>query len=158
MIRKRDRVVGTLAIWVGALIAMGMMLDRMNSINISMQNAWYYTGSVVTGASSEEAIKILNDLQSLSNDYYTQTQQFVRAEMLTYFPLIVILCMILITAVVVSTYFIWRSVAVPEEVSERIEARKSAAEKPTTSLANLLNEDGELIPEPEQPEQNHRRK
>jgi hypothetical protein len=153
MIRRRDRVVGTLAIWVTMLIAMGMMLDRMNIINISMQNAWYYAGSVVTGASSEEAMRILENLQHISNQYYTQTQQFARAELLNYFPLIIILCIILLAGAVVSTYFIWRSVAVPAEVSERIEARKS--QEATKSLAALLNEDGEIIPEPER---NHRRK
>jgi hypothetical protein len=156
MIRKRDRVVGTLAIWAGALIAMGMTLDRMNFINIQMENAWYYTGSVVTGASSEEAMKILEDVQQISNQYFTQTQQFARAELLAYFPLIVIVCMVLIAAAVISTYFIWRSVVVPVEVSERIEARKSTGEKSTTTLASLLNADGEIIPE--QPEHNHRRK
>lgn len=156
MIRKRDRVVGTLAIWLGAVIALGMMVDRLNIINIQMQNFWYYTGSVVTGGSSEEAMQSLQNLQSINNQIHMQTQQFARAELLQYFPFIAILCLVLIAAAVISTYFIWRTVAVPAEVSERIEARRSTGGKPTTSLATLLNEDGEIIPE--EPERNHRRK
>jgi len=152
MIRKRDRVVGTLAIWIGVLLAMGIMLDRLNIINIQMQNYWYYTGGVVTGTSSEEAMQVLQDLQRINNLYYGETQQFARAELFQYFPLVMLLLILLLVAAVISTYFIWRSVAVPVEVSERIEARRERERENTTSLANLLNEDGEITPET-----NHRR-
>jgi len=156
MVRRRDRVVGTLAIWTAVLVVLGIMLDRLNIINLQMQNFWYYTGSVVTGGSSEEAMEALQSLQNINNQYYGETLKFARAELLNYFPLIIILCAVLITAAVISTYFIWRSVVVPAEVSERIEARKTAERESARPLSALLNEDGEIIP-PE-PEHNHRRK
>lgn len=154
MIRKRDRVVGTLAIWSGTLFALAMIIDRLYIINIQMQNFWYYTGSVVTGGSSEEAMQALQNLQSINNQLFTQVQQVARAELLAYAPLILILCLFLIAAAVISTWFIWRSVAVTPDVSERVEAW-SSSRHPAAPLARLLNDDGEIIPQT--PERNHKR-
>jgi hypothetical protein len=150
MIRKRDRVVGTLAVWIGILIAMGMILDRMNGVATNLQNNWYYGGNVVTGASPEEATRILGALQSMSNDLFLQVRQFTQAELLAYLPYFALLGLILLAGGVLSTLFIWRSVSVPAQISEAIASRMAedvegdGKQSTIQSLANLLDDDGEL--------------
>ena len=146
MIRKRDRVIGTLAIWLGILVVLGMILDRMNGIAFSMLHTWYHAGNVVTGASPEEATRILEAFQALNNDLFIQVRQFTQAEMLAYLPYFVVLAIILLAGGVLSTMFIWRSVAVPTQISEAITAHRAADEEQPTnqSLASLLDDDGEI--------------
>jgi hypothetical protein len=129
-----------------------------------MQNNWYYSGNVVTGASSEEATRILQEIQNVSQGLYNQTQQFAQAEMFHYIPYILLICGILLAGGVISTFFIWRSVIVPTEVSEAIAAgeiqeRKQRRTAPG-SLANLLSDDGELHDSEAEPlpEHNHQEK
>ena len=86
MIRKRERVIGTLLVWIGILIAMGMTLDRMNGIHIWMQNNRYSSGNIVTGASQEEATQLLETLQSINNELFFQVRQFTFTELIPYLP------------------------------------------------------------------------
>ena len=164
MVRKRDRVIGTLLIWIAVLITMGMALGRLTGYPpMFLQNNWYYSGNVVTGASSEEATRILQEIQNVSQELFNEAQQFAQAEVFQYIPYVLLICGILLAGAVISTFFIWRAVLVPTEVSEAIAAgdipdrrRRTAPE----SLAKLLSDDGELhdsASDP-QPERNHQEK
>lgn len=161
MIRKRERVIGTLLVWIGILIAMGMTLDRMNYINIRMQNNYYNSGSVLTGANQQEATQLLETLQIINSELFFQVQAFTRAELTPYLPYFLLICAVLLIGGVLSTYFIWRSVVVPEALSEAIAAQREEDERETSgvrSLANLLDDDGEILtPDADfEPEHNHR--
>jgi hypothetical protein len=158
MVRKRDRVIGTLLVWIGVLISTSMVLDRLNYARLDLQNNWYYTGGVLTGVSSEEANEILQNVQSISTEIYFQTQNFVKAELFTYWPYFLLIIGLLLAAGVVSTLFIWRSVIVPAEVREMIAANDYGESQPARSLATLLDDDGELVPleDDPQPATNHR--
>lgn len=148
MVRKRDRVIGTLAIWVAVLITVSMVIDRMNFARLNMQNNWYYSGSVVVGQDSEAAMQIWQDLQSISSEIFTQTQQIAQAELFNYyFPYILLILGVLLIGAVLSTLFIWRSVIVPAGVSEVVAARnaQSHEREDRTPVASLLDDDGELI-------------
>lgn len=160
MIRKRDRVIGTLAVWIGITLAMGMILDRMNGIAINMLNNWYYAGNVVTGASPEEATQILQAFQTMADGLYRQVRGFAQVELLAYLPYFALLGLLLLVAGVLSTLFIWRSVIVPDQISETIAAGMSEddAQSPKQSLASLLDDDGEIadVDTDFQPVSNHR--
>ena len=161
MVRKRDRVIGTLLIWIGILFTMGMTLDRMSGISITMQNNWYNRGDVVTGASQEEATRLLETLQNINNELFVQVQQFTQTELMTYLPYFLIISAVLLVGGVLSTYVIWRSVVVPEAISEAIAASKEEDEEAQTdarSLASLLDDDGEIVTADSdfEPEHNHR--
>ena len=160
MVRKRDRVVGTLAIWVAVLITVSMVIDRLNYARLNLQNNWYYSGSVVVGQDSEAALQIWEDLQSISSDIFMQTQQIAQADMIDYyFPYVLLILAALLIGAVLSTLFIWRSVIVPAAVSEVMAANsRNRDQADRTPLATLLDDDGELV-EPVadvQPVQNQR--
>ncbi len=147
MIRKRDRVIGTLMIWVAAVVSMMLAVGRLNDTNVWANNYWYHAGNLVTGATPEEATRIVNELQSIGQGFYTQTRQFAQAEMLAYLPYILLIAAIVLAGALLSTMFIWRSVAVPAEISERIagEAALEHTHAANESLAHLLDDDGELV-------------
>src|SRR5262245_47511195 len=108
MVRRRDRVVGTLLIWLAVVLALTMMIGRLNWAAIEMRNFWYYAGNVVTGASSEEANQLLNEISEITNQLASQTQQIAQTELLIYLPYILLITAVLLIGGVLSTIFIWR--------------------------------------------------
>ena len=147
MVRRRERVIGTLLVWIGVLISLAMILDRLNYARITMQNNWYYSGGVVTGASSEEALRLLEEHQELSQEIWMQINQFAQAELLAYFPYIFLLMAVLLVGGVLSTMFIWRSVVVPEAISEMV-SEKQAEMREEEGRSLVLDDDGELVEHP----------
>ncbi|MEO8610824.1 MAG: hypothetical protein ABI690_23205 [Chloroflexota bacterium] len=143
MVRKRDRVIATLIVWIGVLVAMSVILGRLSGAALDMQNFWYYSGNVVTGGSSEEALQALNSINGMMNQLQFQTQQFAQAEMFAYLPYVVLLSAIFLGGGLLSTLFIWRSVAVPAELAERVKDYKEFVPPPRTVVH--LDDDGELI-------------
>lgn len=156
MLQKRDRVIATLLVWIAVLVALSMAIGRLSFIALDMWGMWYHPGSVITGATSEEAMRILNDFQTFNSELYNQTQQFARAEMLAYLPYVVLIGAVLLVGGVLSTMFIWRSVAVPAEVREAIAAGKDQTIRRPEVFE--LDDDGELIQTEidSQPSRNHR--
>jgi hypothetical protein len=144
MVRKHERVIGTLLVWIGVIVSMSMILDRLNYARVMMQNNWYYSGGVVTGASSEEALRLLEDHQELSQQVWSQVNQFAQVELLTYFPYLLLLGAVLLIGGVLSTMFIWRSVVVPEEVAEMVAEKQAEVQESERSLSSLLDDDGEI--------------
>ncbi len=138
MIRKIDRVVGMLMIWVGVFISMIIIMTRLSYAHLVASNYWYYA-NVVSGATSEQAMRINDDLSTIGQQFYMQAQQFAQAELLTYLPYILLVAAMLLAGAVLSTFFIWRSVLVPDSVTEAL-----VAEDNRQSLTELL-EDGELV-------------
>jgi hypothetical protein len=160
MVRKQDRVIGTLVIWIAVSVILSMILDRLNYARLDLINHWYYSGAAVAGTTAEDATRILEELQQVGGDIFAQTQAMARAELLQYFPYILLICAVVIIGGVLSTLFIWRSVIVPAALHETLtQYHKQDAEQPVSrSLANLLNDDGELAEadDDRQPERNHR--
>src|SRR5690606_41098710 len=95
MVRKTDRVIGTLVIWIAVLVMMAWTLGRLTYPFVQVQNAWYHA-SVVTGATSEEALQIFEDLQHVNSELFLQVNQFAQAEMLNYLPYILLVSAILL--------------------------------------------------------------
>jgi hypothetical protein len=147
MVRKSERVIGTLLVWIGVLVSLSMMFDRLNYARVMIQNNWYYSGGVVMGAESTEAgLRILEDHQHLSQEIWMQVNQFAQAELLTYFPYLLLIGAALLLGGVLSTMFIWRSVVVPQEVSDMIAEKQAVIHEAETarSLSSLLDDDGEI--------------
>jgi hypothetical protein len=145
MVRRRERVIGTLLVWIAVLISLSMILDRLNYARIMMQNNWYYSGGVVTGTSStEEGLRILEAHQDLSQEIWVQVNQFAQAELLTYFPYLLLIGAVLLLGGVLSTMFIWRSVVVPEAINEMVAEKQAAMNEPETEHSLVLEDDGEL--------------
>lgn len=152
MVRKRERVLGTLIIWSAMLLMLVMLVERMTYPRIHMQNAWY-SYNIVTGATSEEATRILESFQTINSDIYNQLNGFAQAEMAGYLPYILLISGVLLAAGVISTLLLWRLAHVPASVRESMDAHTREDDTP---LASLFNDDGELIDELE-PAQNHGR-
>lgn len=145
MVRRRERVIGTLLVWIGVLISLSMIFDRLNYARIMMQNNWFYSGGVVTGASSEEAMRLLEEHQALSQDIWRQINQFAQAETLTYFPFIFLLMVVLLVGGVLCTMFIWRSVVVPQEVGDMIAEKQAIINEQEAEHSLVLDDDGEFV-------------
>lgn len=158
MVRKRDRVISTLLVWIAVVMAMAMIIGRLNWAAIEMRNFWYYSGNVVTGASQEEATQILQDINIFTGELSSQAQQIAQAELFVYLPYVLLIGAVLLIGGVLSTMFIWRSVIVPAEVSEAIAEKNAANQIAPRSIETLLDDDGELLnPETDTPPlQNHR--
>ncbi len=146
MVRKRDRVIGILVVWIGVFFGMAMALGRLAQPAINHYNVWYWNFQVVTGADPEEASEVIQGMQSVSNDLYYQVQQFANDEILQYAPLILFTGAILLIGALLSTWFIWRAVIVPEATSEEENSLK--ANLPflhRTAESAVVDDDGELI-------------
>ncbi|MAS38087.1 MAG: hypothetical protein CL610_29090 [Anaerolineaceae bacterium] len=152
MVRKRERVLGTLIIWSAMLMMLVMLVERMTYPRIHMQNAWY-SYNIVTGATSEEATRILESFQTINSDIYNQLNGFAQAEMAGYLPYILLISGVLLAAGVISTLLLWRLAHVPASVRESMDVH---TQEDDTPLASLFDDDGELIDELE-PAQNHGR-
>ena len=146
MVRKQERVIGTLLVWIGILVTMSVVLSRITGIPIQMRNNWYNSGNVVTGANPEEAARLIESIQSINSELFFDVQRFATAELGAYLPYFVLICAVLLVGGVLSTMFIWRSVIVPADIEAAIESRKEdEADIPTgKTLASLLDDDGEF--------------
>ncbi|MBZ0286956.1 MAG: hypothetical protein K8I30_05035 [Anaerolineae bacterium] len=142
MVRKRDRVIATLIVWIGVLVAMAVILGRLTGPGLEMQNFWYYSGSVVTGGSSEEAMQVLDGINKITNDLQMQTRQYAQAELMAYLPYIVLLSAFFLAGGMLSTFFIWRSVVVPGALMDKVNLYKEIESEPR---AVHLDDDGELV-------------
>jgi hypothetical protein len=125
-------------------MAMAVILGRLAEPGLDLQNFWYYSGSVVTGGSSEAAVELLNNINNFTIEIQSQTRQFAQAELLTYMPYIILLCALFLGGGLLCTIFIWRSVAVPGELVERVNAYKESASVPQAQVVQL-DDDGELV-------------
>lgn len=142
MVRKRDRLIGTLVIWIAVFVAMSKIFDGLNYAPIWMQNYWYQSGGVVVGEDSATAMQIWEDFQSVSSGLFDQTRQIAQTDLFEYYlPYLLLLVLVLLVGAVLSTFFIWRSVIVPEAIAS---ARRHEQSEPTP-VASLLDDDGELM-------------
>ncbi len=113
MVRRQERLIATLLVWIATLFALLAVLERFTRPILDIQNNWYYVSSVVTSQNPEEANQAINSIQEISNNIYFQTQQFANSELLTYSPAVLVVGAALLIAATLSTMFIWRSVIVP---------------------------------------------
>jgi len=153
MVRKRDRVIGVLLVWVAILIGMALALERLTDLAVNDYNLWYGNFQVVTGANPEEANQALNGLQSLTNDLFFQTRQLGYSELFRYAPMILFIGATLLIGAMLSTLFIWRSVIVPETAIPPEEENALKAKHHFSShrighereVSAIVADDGELI-------------
>jgi len=114
MVRRQERLIATLLVWIATLLALSAILERLLRPNLDMQNNWYYYAPVVTGENAEEASQAISRIQDISSSVYYQIQQFAHSELLQYSPAILFVSAAILLAAVLSTVFIWRSVIVLE--------------------------------------------
>ena len=158
MVRRHERVIATLLVWIAELLAVSFTFDRLNAIRVQIENAWYFSGGVIAAATSEEAAQVMEEFQRLSSEVYSKAQILARAELAAYYPYILLICAMLLLGGIISTLVIWRSVIVPDKLKDMVEAYQEAeddAQPAAQSLASLLDADGE-IPETFQPEPQQR--
>ena len=158
MVRKHQRVIGTLIVWIMTLIALGMMVDRMNYGHLSSMFNWF-NANVVTGASSEEALRILDSVQQVSSDAYSQANHFAQTALYAYTPYFLLICALLLVGASLATMFIWRSVVVTHSLPElhRTEDESETWAEPRRSLKSLLrHEDSAMDDETPMAQQNGR--
>lgn len=146
MIRKHERIIATLLIWIAELIAIAFVLDRLTGVRVQMENAWYYSGSVVTGATFQEATQVMEELQSVTGSLFMHARTIAQAELMPYAPYILLICAILLIGGVLSTLFVWRSVIVPDRLKEMLNTIENDEDLQSSaqSLASLLEDDGEV--------------
>lgn len=157
MVRKRDRVIGTLVIWIAVIAAMSRIFEVLNRAPFHLHNSWYASGSVLVGQDSESALRVWEDVQSMSSNIYTQTYQFIQTELFSnHLPYLLLIVAALLVGAVIGTLFIWRSVIVPAGMSESIVIRTRSNEREERPpITALLEDDGELIEPIADPEPTH---
>lgn len=114
MVRRYERVIATLLIWIAVLVAFTGLIERFSRPIINFQNNWYYFSPVVTGADADEANQAISAVQNTSNQISHQIQAFTEAEILKYTPVLLIVGAVLLIAACVCTFIIWRSIVLPE--------------------------------------------
>lgn len=142
MVRRRERVIGTLLVWVMLLVSMGMLIDRLNYSRVDSVYHWFNASNVVTGADPAEAQRLIDSARELSNTVYLETRHFAQLELSSYTPLFILVFGLLLLGGVLATFFIWRSVVVPVAVAD---LDLGQPERSTQPMRSLLSDDGELL-------------
>lgn len=154
MLRKYDRILGTLIIWIAILFSMYFLLGAFTYPRVSSQNVWYWPGNVVVSSDPDAANKAMQSLNAVSDKLYWTVDSFTRNELLAYWPALLVIAVILLAGGLVGTYFIWRHARLPELNSQTEDqlAFKLKNQKPLRRAAQsaeesgfALGEDGEII-------------
>lgn len=122
MVRKYDRIVGTLLIWIAIPIAILTLLNYFLAPRIGWQNAWYWPVSIITTNDPEAAGRALQAIDEISYNIQTSLDQFARDEVWHYAPLLLLIMLTVLAAGALCTYFIWRSVRLPDANTFKDEA------------------------------------
>lgn len=151
--RGRDRLFGTVAIWVAVAVMMNNLLDRLLRVSADFSGLWpplnfYYQslpdGSVLPG----NPISGLTDTQineignRIGSQIVSQTNDIV-AHQASNIPVMVILALALILAATLSTYFIWRNAHLEADApaQHKRSAVKSKRGSRVEQVVNALDED-----------------
>jgi hypothetical protein len=158
MVGRRERVIGTLIVWVAVAIALVTTVGRFDWIYVYPNSLWFNPIGVVTGAASEDVGQLLSSLSTFTSELYTQMSQTAQMELLLYTHYILVVSAVLLLGGVLSTMFIWRSVIVPSTWSEKLSREKEQIEHQNRAVTVRLDDDGELIHTEIEPQsrQNHR--
>jgi hypothetical protein len=152
--RGRDRLFGTVAIWIAIAIMMNNLLDRFLRITADFSGLWpplnftYQSlpdGSVLQGNPTSNLTDTqLNEIVNrVGSQIVTQTNDIV-ARQAGNIPIFVILALALILAATLSTYFIWRhahvEVDVPSQAKRAVNAKTKRGSR-VEQVVNALDED-----------------
>jgi hypothetical protein len=152
--RGRDRLFGTVAIWVAVAVMMNNLLDRLLRISADFSGLWppiTFTsqmlpdGSVLPGnpASNLTENQIIELGNRIGSQIVSQTNDIV-AHQASNIPVMVILTLALILAATLSTYFIWRNAHIEADApaqNKRAANVKSKRGSRVEQVVNALDED-----------------
>ncbi|MEO8608484.1 MAG: hypothetical protein ABI690_11405 [Chloroflexota bacterium] len=147
--RGRDRLFGTVAIWIAVAIMMNNLLDRFLRITADFSGLWpplnftYQTlpdGSVLPGnAISNLTENQLNEIVNrVGSQIITQTNDIV-ARQAGNIPIFVILALALILAATLSTFFIWRHAHVEADAPAQAKRATNAKSKRGSRVEQVVN-------------------
>ncbi len=140
MISRRDRLIGTLIVWLAMFMMLAFLVQQFTAPEVNTWNNWYGFGAI-TAAEPEKATRAFEALNTFGNITYQSAHALVTEEMRAYAPLLLVLVLALIGAVMTSTYIIWRSVIIPHSVEIEIEKHRmtpQSAYEPGRALNNDL--------------------
>lgn len=140
--RGRDRLFGTVAIWVAVAIMMNNLLDRFIRITADFSGLWpqlnfssYADIPPLPGTPNYDKFnQIVNEVGA---QILNQTNDIVARQMSANIPIMVILALALILAATLSTFFIWRHA--------HLESDTPAQAKRTASAANVKSKRGSRV-------------
>jgi hypothetical protein len=140
MPRRTQRLIATLLVWIAILFTVGIVLGRVGFTWINSYSGAYWPGNVVTGGDAETATRLLGQIQEVNNEVWQQSQM-IASELYTQYALwMIALVAIMLAGAVISTFFIWRSVYLPEMQSPADESLLRAGKR------HLLDDDDEASP------------
>ncbi len=147
--RGRDRLFGTVAIWVAVAIMMNNLLDRFLRITADFSGLWpplNFTyqmspdGSVLPGnpISSLSESQLNEIVNRVGSQIISQTNDIV-ARQAGNIPVFVILALALILAATLSTYFIWRHAHVEADAPAQAKRPANAKSKRGSRVEQVVN-------------------
>jgi hypothetical protein len=152
--RGRDRLFGTVAIWVAVAIMMNNLLDRFLRVTADFSGLWpplQYTYTLpspsfpppdtIPNITVDELNEVVN---RVGPQIVSQVNDVVARQMAANIPIMVILALALILAATLSTFFIWRHAHVEADApaqAKRTANAKSKRGSRVEQVVNALDED-----------------
>jgi hypothetical protein len=144
----RDRLFGTVAIWIAVAVMMNNLMDRFIRITADFSGLWPPMN--FSGEFSPEQFDVMNQITETGNrvgiQIFGEVNDIVARQMSTNMPIFVVLALALIVAATLSTYFVWRNAHLDtDKVSQSRHAqgaaRKSKRGSRVDQVVNALDED-----------------
>jgi hypothetical protein len=151
--RGRDRLFGTVAIWVAVAIMMNNLLDRFIRVTADFSGLWpplnvmyqsYPDAPPLPGASNLTVDQLNEVVNRVGPQIISQVNDMVARQMATNIPIMVILALALLLAATLSTFFIWRHAHLESDApaqAKRAANVKSKRGSRVEQVVNALDED-----------------
>ena len=146
--RGRDRLFGTVAVWIAVAVMMNNLMDRFIRVTADFTGLWPPMNFI--GEFGPEQFDVMNQITETGNQVGIQiigeVNDIVARQMSNNLPIFVVLAMALIVAATLSTYFVWRNAHLETDSVSRSKhaqaaARKSKRGSRVEQVVNALDED-----------------
>jgi predicted PurR-regulated permease PerM len=149
VMRGRERLVATAAIWIAFAIVMNNIVDRFTRVVAEFTGLWpnmsfYGMQAPSTDADWDRLSQAMDSANQISQSLMNQVNESISAQMTSNMPILVILALALILAATLSTYFIWSKAHLEPEAaapSRRGSSMKAKHGSRVQQVVNALDED-----------------
>jgi hypothetical protein len=149
VMRGRERLVATVAVWIAFAIVMNNIVDRFTRVSAEFTGLWpnmgfYGSQAPVTDADWDRLNQAMDSANQISQSLMNQVNESISAQMTSNMPILVILALALILAATLSTYFIWSKAhleleaAAPARRGSNVKAKHGSR---VEQVVNALDED-----------------
>jgi hypothetical protein len=147
MLRGRDRLFATAAIWVTFAFLLNTVVNRFTQVSADFNGLWpnfpFYPGPQ-PGISEADIVRLqdaYDQATQLSQSMMTTVLESVRAQMASNTSILVILALALILAATLSTFFVWRNAHLETETASPARSSKIKRGGRVEQVINALDDD-----------------